>query len=110
MSTKERLHKKTHLGDNQAVEFPAIDPRGFTYVTLAQALGMPRGTLSRRLIEHNRWARKEGEPEIKPDSYDAQPGYTKHYFHTDRLPSIREALSKTAATRKRGERAKNATT
>jgi hypothetical protein len=63
-----------------------------TYIELAQKLGIPRGTLSRKLIEFNRRARKNGEPEIKPDELEQTNVYTRHYFKTDRLPEIRAAL------------------
>jgi IS30 family transposase len=89
------------MTDPEQAHVEAMRPKGLSYVALAQQLGMKRGTLSRKLMEFNRLARKNGTSEIKPDELEQTNVYTKHYFHTDRLPEIRAAL-KSLPTKRAG--------
>jgi hypothetical protein len=60
----------------------------FTYDEIAKQLGIPRGTLSRKLLEHNRRA---VEP-IKPDKIDDRGHYRIHLYTAETVDKIAQAF------------------
>jgi len=64
------------------------------YETLAQQLGMPRGTLSRKIGEFNELAKakRPPQPTLDPDKIEDHGHYKKHFFKPNRVAEIQAAL------------------
>ena len=61
-----------------------------TYNDLAKKLGIPRGTLSRKIAAFNRRADATGGDKILPD--EERPVGTQHLFKPERVQEIKQAL------------------
>jgi hypothetical protein len=62
-----------------------------TYDALAKKLGIPRGTLSRKIAAFNKRADATGTDKILPDE-ERPVGTTQHLFKPDRVQEIKQAL------------------
>lgn len=63
-----------------------------TYDALAKKLGIPRGTLSRKIADFNRRADETGGDKILPDE-ERPTGTTVHLFKPERVEEIKQALA-----------------
>jgi hypothetical protein len=62
-----------------------------TYNDLAKKLGIPRGTLSRKIAAYNAHADATGGDKILPDE-ERPTGATQHLFKPERIQEIKHAL------------------
>lgn len=63
-----------------------------TYDALAKKLGIPRGTLSRKIAAFNKQANETGGDKILPDE-ERPTGAIVHLFKPERIEEIRQALA-----------------
>lgn len=79
-----------------------------TYNDVAQRLGIPRPTLTRKILDFNKAAHEEGRPPITPTIIDKHPGYERHLFNEEAAEQIRQLLG-TKPTARRGRPPKGET-
>ncbi len=79
-----------------------------TYNDVAQLLGIPRPTLTRKILDYNKDAHNTGGTQIQPTFIERHPGYERHLFNKEAAEQIRQLLG-TKPTARRGRPPKGET-